>query len=207
MQKHYYVFFNSFFKVKEVMKHSLVVLLIIFVSACGKNTISYQEIGERTHQSKEVAKKFGMQLKAKLQAAMKEGGPINAISVCNEQAPLIAKQLSDETGWDIHRTSLKPRATQPDVWEKSMLEDFEKKLSKGDSFDMLFAQDVVKHNDKASFRFIKAIETEKVCLVCHGENIADPIKTKISELYPNDVATGFKEGDIRGAFSIIEPLE
>jgi len=201
------VFFNSFFKVKEVMKLSLAILLLSLISACGNNTISYQEIGERTHQSKEIAKKFGMQLKSKLQAAMKEGGPINAISVCNEQAPLIAKKLSEETGWDIHRTSLKPRARKPDDWETAIMQDFTTRLDNGDKFDSLSSHAITKYNGKPSFRFMQAIETQKVCLVCHGENIAEPIKTKIAELYPNDVATRFKEGDIRGAFSIIQPLE
>jgi hypothetical protein len=42
--------------------------------------------------------------------------------------------------------------------------------------------------------------------MCHGSNIASPIAAKINKLYPNDKATGFKLGDLRGAFSITETL-
>ncbi len=147
-----------------------------------------------------------MKLKGKLQAAMKAGGPIAAIKVCNEQAPLIAQELSEKSGWDIHRTSLKPRATKPDAWEKRMMQAFEKQREKGDEYKRLFVQDIVEANDKPAFRYMQAIETKKVCLVCHGENIAPAISAKIQELYPQDTATGFKLGDIRGAFSVAQPL-
>ena len=35
-------------------------------------------------------KEFGGELKGKLQAAMKEGGPVNAVKVCHEVAPQMA---------------------------------------------------------------------------------------------------------------------
>ncbi len=138
---------------------------------------------------------------------MKTGGPIKAISVCHEVAPKIAQQLSAETGWDIHRTSLKPRATKPDTWEKRMMLSFEQRHKDGDKFKSLFNQDVTDINGKASFRFIQAIETKDMCLACHGDNIAPEIADKIAQLYPSDSAVGFKAGDIRGAFSIIQPLD
>jgi hypothetical protein len=39
-----------------------------------------------------------------------------------------------------------------------------------------------------------------MCLICHGENLAPDIATRISEAYPSDKATGFSEGDVRGVF-------
>ncbi len=189
------------------MKYLLIFCSVLLVSACGQQTISYKEIEHRTDASKDMVKAFGGKLKGKLQAAMKSGGPIAAINVCNEQAPLIAKELSEKSGWDIHRTSLKPRATKPDAWEKRMMEAFEKQKEKGDGFKRLFVQDIAEANGKPAFRFMQAIETKQVCLVCHGENIAPAIAAKIQELYPQDTATGFKLGDIRGAFSIVQPLD
>jgi hypothetical protein len=32
-------------------------------------------------------------------------------------------------------------------------------------------------------------------------------KTRLETLYPHDQAMGYKEGDIRGAFSITQPLK
>jgi hypothetical protein len=188
------------------MKTVIICIALLFLSACGQQTISYKEIEHRTDASKDVVKEFSKKLKGELQTAMKSGGPIAAIKVCNEQATLIAQELSKKLGWDIHRTSLKPRATKPDAWEKRMMLAFEKQREKGDEYKRLFVQDITEANGKPAFRYMQAIETKKVCLVCHGENIAPAIATKIQELYPQDTATGFKLGDIRGAFSIIQPL-
>ncbi len=49
---------------------------------------------------------------------------------------------------------------------------------------------------------MKAIPTGPLCLACHGETLAAPVAEKIGELYPADKATGFREGDIRGAFVV-----
>ncbi|MBL4773795.1 MAG: DUF3365 domain-containing protein [Alcanivoracaceae bacterium] len=189
------------------MKAILLTLAIILLYACNQQTISYKEISQRTDASKDLVKEFSLQLKDKLQTAMKQGGAINAISVCNEQAPLIAKLLSTKSGWDIHRTSLKPRTTRPDAWETKIMQSFEQRHADGDKLKSLFSQDIVEKNGKPVFRYMQAIETKKICLVCHGENIAPQIAEKIASLYPEDSAKGFKEGDIRGAFSIVQPLK
>ena len=207
MEKHYYGAIAIFLKVKKVMKQILLLILLLILTSCGQQTISYKEISQRTEQSKDVIKKFGLQLKSELQKSMKAGGPLQAISVCHEQAPKIAKQLSLEAGWNIHRTSLKARATKADAWETRIMQSFEQKHTNGDKFKTLFNQDVVEVNGKAAFRFIQAIETKGMCLTCHGENIAPVVAKKIAQLYPDDKAIGFKEGDIRGAFSIIQPLD
>ena len=49
--------------------------------------------------------------------------------------------------------------------------------------------------------------TGGLCLQCHGEAIAPPVAEKISALYPDDKATGFREGDIRGAFVVIRKID
>ncbi|MBL4661206.1 MAG: DUF3365 domain-containing protein [Alcanivoracaceae bacterium] len=189
------------------MKAILLSFSVILLSACNQQTISYKEISQRTNGSKDIVQEFAKQLKEKLQTAIKDGGALNAISVCNEQAPFIAKQLSEQSGWDIHRTSLKHRATKPDAWETTIMQSFEQKYADGDKFKRLFAQDVVEINNKPAFRYMQAIETKKICLLCHGESIAPELASKITELYPDDIATGFKLGSIRGAFSIVQYLD
>ena len=163
---------------------------------------------EHAQKSKMVVKEFMGQLKGELQAAMKAGGPVNAINVCKEKAPAIAKNLSDKYGWKVARTSLKNRNTSnaPDAWETKVLNDFETRKAKGEAVKPMAHFEVVDNNGKKSFRFMKAIPTGKVCLKCHGGNIAPPIKAKLQDLYPDDKATGFKLGDIRGAFSITQPM-
>jgi hypothetical protein len=54
---------------------------------------------------------------------------------------------------------------------------------------------------------MKAIPTGALCLQCHGLDIAPPVAEKIAELYPYDKATGYREGDIRGAFVVTKLIE
>ena len=48
--------------------------------------------------------------------------------------------------------------------------------------------------------YAEPIVMQPLCLVCHGEILQPEIAARIAELYPDDRATGFKEGDLRGAF-------
>ncbi len=54
---------------------------------------------------------------------------------------------------------------------------------------------------------MKAIPTGGVCLSCHGQRISQPVEAKLERLYPNDRARGYELGDIRGAFTITQPLD
>jgi hypothetical protein len=49
---------------------------------------------------------------------------------------------------------------------------------------------------------MSGIKTGAVCLVCHGDNLADAISEKLAADYPHDRARGYAQGDIRGAFSL-----
>ncbi|WP_410474149.1 DUF3365 domain-containing protein [Guyparkeria sp. TX1] len=150
---------------------------------------------------------FGKTLKGELQAAMKEGGPMAAVQVCNERAPEITADMSAESGYTLRRTSLKPRATEPTDWERVVLEDFEARKAAGAPVDEIAWHEVKEVDGEKQLRFMKAIATEGVCLTCHGQDVDPKLKAEIDRLYPDDQATGFEEGDIRGAFSVTAALE
>lgn len=159
--------------------------------------------------SKEAMKAMGGQLKGELQAAVKAGGPVAALSVCNEKAPAIASAVSQEKNVSISRVSLKNRNPDnaPNEWQTAVLNDFESRKAAGESADKLFHAEVVEDNGQKQFRFMKAIAAGKACLTCHGEEIKPEITAKLNEVYPDDKATGFKEGDLRGAFVVITNLQ
>lgn len=162
-----------------------------------------------TQKSRAAIKALGGELKGTLQASMKAKGPIDSISVCNVEAPQIAKKISEQQGMTIARTSLKVRnqANKPDTWEQSVLEQFEQRKAKGESPETMEFSEVTEHEGKKVFRYMKAIPTAEVCMKCHGSDVAQPISSKINSLYPEDKATGFKKGDIRGAFTVIQPID
>ncbi len=153
----------------------------------------------------EVVKRFASRLKPEMKKAMKSGGPVNAIRVCSVMAPAIAREVSRETGWKIRRVSLRPRnpgTATPDAWEEKVLRRFDERRAKGeDAAGMVYGEVV-----DGRFRFMKAQKVVPLCLKCHGANIAPEVKKVLSERYPDDKATGYGLGDVRGAFSLSKGL-
>lgn len=147
---------------------------------------------------------FAKNLKVALKQGMAEGGPVKAIEVCNTVSPAIANAASSKE-WKVSRTSLKWRNSdnQPDDWETEQLIQFEKELASGSSPAALWAV----HETDKEVRVMKAIPTQQLCLACHGENLTSDVSKKLKDLYPDDRATGFKVGQIRGAFSLRKPKQ
>ena len=182
------------------MKTHYILLLLITILIFA---FSFSD-DDNTTTARKLAKDFGTQLKSELMQGMKNGGATEAITVCYQKAPQIAKQLSDSTDWKIGRTSSKTRNSNntPDKWEKSILDKFEKQLKDGNDITALEYSEVVKIGDSEYFRYMKAISTGGVCLNCHGSNIKDPVQEIITELYEDDKAINYKKGDLRGAFTL-----
>ncbi len=162
-----------------------------------------------TVEARTIVMGFFKQLKGTLIGAMKEGGPVHALGVCKTKAQPLTKAAADSSGWDVARTSLKLRnpTNKPDSWERAVLKDFEAKKAAGANPKKLEFADIVETNGKKVFRYMKAIPTGKPCLACHGTELKEPVKNKLGELYPLDKATGFKLGDIRGAFTLSKELQ
>lgn len=164
--------------------------------------------GEKTSLKAEaisIAKRFGGALKPRLKEALQNGGPVKAIDVCSKRAPEIARELSLETGWEVKRVSLKPRnskTAKPDEWERVILQQFNERQARGESPEQMGHGEI----KDGRFRFLKAQQVESVCLICHGKTITDPVRKALKLHFPNDKATGYSLGEIRGAFSLSREL-
>lgn len=150
---------------------------------------------------------FATTLQGALKAAIAQGGLPAAIDVCQTQAPAIATQLSQD-GWTIGRTSLRERSAQnrPDAWEQTQLEDFDARHATGQPVPELRVSAVLSEPEGARFRYMQAIPTQALCLGCHGDNLAPDVKSALQTRYPMDRATGYREGDLRGAFTVEKRL-
>jgi Protein of unknown function (DUF3365) len=160
--------------------------------------------------SRAATRKFGATLKEALQQALQSGGPANGIVVCHDKAGQIAADLSQQRGMLVGRTSLKVRnpANAPDNWELAVLKQFEARKAQGEPADKLeFFAVIDDDQGQKTFRYMKAIPTAALCLNCHGENLNPEVDAKLKELYPDDTARGFREGDLRGAFTLAKPLQ
>jgi len=164
----------------------------------------------RVEASRNAVKELQGKLVTELQAAMKAGGPVNAIEVCSKRASVIAGDISRQHGWKVGRTSLKYRnpANAPDAWEAQVLQDFEKRKAAGEDPTKLERFAVVNQDGKQVFRYMKALPIPEgaPCLACHGQKLDPAVAAKLKALYPQDQATAFKTGDLRGAVTITQPL-
>ena len=136
------------------------------------------------------------QLSGRLMEVMKSEGPAAAIEVCSKEAAKFATNVSEQHGVKIGRTARKLRnsANVPPAWAT--------KLVTADAADPQFV-DVDDHTVGA----LLPIKLQQKCLACHGpeESLAPAVKDQLVKHYPDDEATGFEEGDLRGWFWVEVP--
>lgn len=188
------------------MKKTLLSLLLM---TSALPAFSAENIPSKQLEARELAKTFLGQLKPALGQAMKSGGPVHAVSVCNQTAPQIAADLSAQSNWKVSRVSLKPRSKMAyaDSWELETLKEFETQLAKGKDIQSLEKFAVVSMGGEETIRYMKAIPTGNVCLTCHGQAITPAVIAKLDKHYPFDSARGYQAGQIRGAFSFQQAVE
>jgi hypothetical protein len=134
-------------------------------------------------------------LKGRLVEVVGTEGPTAAIEVCSIEAPQIADQVSQEHGLAIGRTSFRLRNpdNSPPEWAARLVED-------------RVAEPEYLTND-GRFAALLPIRLQPECLMCHGqeEEILPAVADALAEHYPQDKATGFREGDLRGWFWVEVP--
>ena len=182
---------------------TITILSASLTSFVSSNAIASDANPSNLEEARGLVKQFGGQLKPELKKAMKSGGPVVAVEFCHTKAPAIAMALSEKSGWDVSRVSLKARGAmaKPDAWETQVLNSFNERKAAGEDISKMDFSEVIHEDGKSTFRYMKAVGTAEVCLTCHGTNVAEPIKQAIAKYYPQDNAMGFSKGDIRGAFS------
>lgn len=108
----------------------------------------------------------------------------------------VGDKLFKKTGIIVKQTSLKFRGdyNKPDDFEVSVLKKFET-AGKGSTYDV-----ETKFGDTRVLRYMAPLYINKTCLPCHGEPAGEKdISGRIKE--------GYKEGDLRGAISVIVPIK
>jgi len=148
-------------------------------------------------------------LASKLKGAIEAGGVINAIEFCNLNAYPIIDSLEEVMGAEIRRVTIKSRNPKddPDQLEKSILDAYQNAHSK----DEILRDNVQSIGEGSHFLYTKPIVIENnLCLVCHGVpgvELTTVNQQTILSFYPEDKATGYKIGDLRGMWSIRIPKD
>lgn len=149
-------------------------------------------------------------LKKELKKALSKGGPVGAVSVCSERAQELTEQVSRSTGngIDVKRTTFRYRNPKnaPDRYEALALGYFEDLIKRGKDLPPYLIQKV-NLEGQVYYRYYKPIRVESFCLLCHGnpESMQRELLEKLRELYPEDRATGYSEGDFRGLVRVSIP--
>ncbi len=154
-----------------------------------------------------VAEAFA-KLSGALTDAIAKGGPTNALAVCSEKAPQIAAEVGKAHGVVLRRATTKPRNPKnaADEVEAAALEEFAAAMAKGGAVK----PKLVPADDASTSFFAPIVLSNPLCLQCHGtsgQEIAPDTLTAIQKHYPQDKATGYKLGDLRGLWRVTFPAQ
>ena len=157
------------------------------------------------------AGELGEQLAAKTQAtlaenlkqALKDSGVKGAIEFCNVQAYPLVDSIEKNMDISIRRTSLRIRNAQntPNDLEARILEAYQYNFEN----DQELTDNLQKIDDEYLLYTKPIVISNAVCLNCHGQvgqQVTEDVNHLLKSLYPEDHATGFKKGDLRGMWSI-----
>ncbi len=188
-------------------------VLLLTLSGCqrdGETASSAQTAGPQPldslsdHQAQQ--KQFALAARDKLfsslleelMASMSENGPVRSIKVCKTRAPEVSLGVGQDSGVRIGRTSFQLRNpdNQPPDWAASFVADqVDREIN-------------VELPDEA-LGVLLPIHLKSTCVVCHGpdQQLMPDLKAAIVSSYPDDEATGFVEGDLRGYFWVEVPRQ
>lgn len=191
----------------KLLRILILLPVVLVVAGCsgGGQDMSDADLENNLTVCRGASKKLGGHLKAALQGAVQEGGPLAAVDVCHEKAPVIAAGVANDEGVKIGRVSRKFRnpANAPDAWESAGLEAFASRIAAGEKpADLEMWAVVDGPGEGQTFRYLKAIGTAPLCVSCHGETISPELEERLAKVYPDDRARGFSVGDMRGAFTV-----
>jgi len=184
-----------------MMKLKFIVLIsLLFFTSCSKekkDIVDVKDVKNYTQVGKNYAMSTKKILGKNLKQAITKNGTIGALSFCNEKAMSLTHEMELKYDAIIRRVSDKNRnpKNKANSEELKYIETFKKMLANGEKI-----KPIIKKNN-GNIYFYAPIKTDGLCLQCHG-NLTKEVHLKIKQLYPNDLAVGYKENQIRGVWSI-----
>lgn len=167
----------------------------------GQNDTLKQTLEQKAEMGLEYALSTKQLLGQNLMGAIQKEGTLHALEFCNIEAIPLTNQMEEQHGAVIKRVSDKYRNPNnaANEEERYYIAHFQKEIAAGKD------PKPVAMTEGALTRFYYPIVTNSMCLQCHGNpNRLDPkVLDKINWLYPDDLATGYEENEVRGIWSIV----
>jgi hypothetical protein len=180
--------------------------LLIFFFGCHyiipQKELSEKEQSALINKGKEIVQQSFKSLSTELQTALQAGGVQKAISYCHLQASPIIDSLSSAYNVKIFRVSDRHRnpGNQPDELDITVMAAYQKQLAEGREL-----QAHLETTGTETIFYAPIVIQNPMCLLCHGQP-GNAIQQADYELllskYPQDLATGYKLGDLRGLWKI-----
>ena len=148
------------------------------------------------------------QLKSHLLEALEGDDLVAALEFCSLEAMSLTEEVEKDlpAGVKIKRTSLKFRNHEnaPDSIDHDVLDIFTQALVESGELPGHIVQYV--ESDK-EYRYYQPLLVGKLCLNCHGhqDQMDWEILASLKDNYPQDLATGYQEGDFRGLVRVSIP--
>lgn len=179
-----------------MLRVALIVSFLALSPACDRSKLDEAEW-------KEAGARAVLPLKKNLKQALVTGledGPVAAVSACRVEAPRIAEAQS-LGAIDVGRSSRKLRnpGNAPKPWMQPFLDVYQNDPERREPEVVLI--------DKNTVGYVEPIFVQPLCVACHGAELAPDLEAKLEELYPDDQATGYVPGDLRGIFWAELPRE
>lgn len=177
-------------------------IAVLTLTACTNETpVTVAPETDYTELGKTIAQETFKTLSGNLKTALQEGGIPNAINYCTINAYPIVDSLSEVHHAEIRRTSFRYRNSEnaPTKAESTQLEIYQTTFTTGEKLLPATSE------NKGVTTFYAPILTKPMCLNCHGvigQNIDSTNYALIQSLYPEDKATGYAAGELRGMWSI-----
>jgi hypothetical protein len=164
---------------------------------------------EAVGRARAAANALGQELQSRLFAALDSGGPERAIAICADSAQAWTARHARE-GVYVRRVSLRVRnpRNRPDANETLMLERLDSLRRAG-----AMPSEVIRSARTAGgggvVEYMRPIMVQERCLACHGDRAAlqPAVRSLLDARYPDDQATGYRSGDLRGMLSVRVPLQ
>jgi len=195
------------------MHRAVLLPLTLFVlAACGNDAAEPKSTVAKTpEEAKQIALKatgtlLGTLVK-RLTDELHVKEPHEALDICSAEAQGITQNIRDEYGIEIHRTALRIRnpKNKPDDYERAWMEAA---LKRNDVNPAGESEVVTASDGSRELRYVRPLYLAQLCTECHGpkDGLSPQVVAALKERYPDDQATDFVPGDLRGIVSVRVPL-
>jgi hypothetical protein len=169
-------------------------------SGSSARVVAVEELDEEQQRQQQVAlaarDDLFQRLSTRLTEVLTESGATSAIQVCKSDAPRLASEVGEQFGVSIGRTAdrLRNPSNSPPTWARQLVQQ---QVSEPQFVAL----------DDRRLGVLLPIYLKSACVLCHGpkDEILPDVRASLVSHYPQDQATGFREGDLRGWFWVEVP--